>query len=77
MRNLVEMAVPPVLINPEPVKEHTRLVAMDDLNLQKIVEKERQSAAEEAAEKKAEEADNKRKSAASSQEPVNKNIKTT
>ena len=71
MRNIVEMAVPPVLINPEPVKEHTRLVAMDDLNLQKIVEKEKKEAEEEAEE------DKKRTSAASSKEPVNKKIKTT
>ena len=46
---------PPVLINNAPVKQHVRLLAVDDLNLQNISEElaEQKRVAKEAAEAEA------------------------
>ena len=41
--------VPPVLTNKTPVAKHTRLVAMNDLNLQKIEEEKEQKRKQERA----------------------------
>ena len=56
--SLVKSTTPPVLINREPVKKHTRLLAMDDLNLHKLTDRlkkkrDREREEEAAAVKKA------------------------